>query len=86
MRVQESLAEIYKPWISRISKRLARGEELRADFEELLDEFYDRMLQALNSGDPKIITNPQNTSRFRISQTVLSINRYGIYRNPITFR
>jgi hypothetical protein len=86
MRVQESLAEIHKPWISRISKSLARGEELRADFEELLDEFSNRMLQALNSGDPKIITNPQNTSRFRISQTVLSINRYGISRNPITIR
>lgn len=52
MRVQEALAEIYKPWISRISKSLARGEELRADFEQLLDEFYNCMLQAINSGDP----------------------------------
>jgi len=52
MRVQESLAEIHKSWISRISKSLARGEELRSDFEQLLDEFYNRMLQALNSGDP----------------------------------
>jgi signal transduction histidine kinase len=52
MKVQESLAEIYRPWISRISKSLARGEELRADFEQLLDEFYNRIVQALNSGDP----------------------------------
>jgi signal transduction histidine kinase len=52
MSAQESLAEIYKPWVTRISKSLARGEELRVDFEKLLDEFYNRMVQALNSGDP----------------------------------
>ena len=52
MKAQESLAVIYKPWLSRTARSLARGEELRADFEELLAEFYDRVLQALNSGDP----------------------------------
>jgi len=52
MRTQESLAEIYKPWVARISKSLARGEELRADFSQLLDDFYSHMAQALNSGDP----------------------------------
>ena len=50
MRVQESLAEIYKPWITRISKSLARGEELRADFEQLLDEFYNSHVASVEFG------------------------------------
>ncbi len=71
MRVQESLAEIYKPWISRISKSLARGEELRADFETLLDEFYNRMLQALNSGDPNWMDSLLDTWASARTQTEL---------------
>jgi signal transduction histidine kinase len=52
MRVVESLEQIYRPWLLRVTRQLARGEELREHFEELLSQFYNRLHQAVETGDP----------------------------------
>lgn len=52
MRVVEALELIYRPWLFRVSRRLARGEELRESFEGLLSQFYNRLQQAVETGDP----------------------------------
>jgi signal transduction histidine kinase len=53
MVVMEALQKIRPIWISRISNRLARGEGIRQSFQAQLNEFYDRLYQAVESGDPK---------------------------------
>ena len=52
MSVVDSLQQIHRPWLMRISRHLARGEELRADALELLEQFYNRLQQAVETGDP----------------------------------
>jgi signal transduction histidine kinase len=52
MRVVESLESIYRPWLFRVTRQLARGEELREYFEGLLGQFYNRLHQAVETGDP----------------------------------
>jgi len=51
MTVQELLRKIRTPWIERVSKDLARGEGVRAGFEEQLVRFYDLLEQSVVSGD-----------------------------------
>jgi signal transduction histidine kinase len=52
MRVVESLDTIYRPWLFRVTRQLARGEELREYFEGLLGQFFNRLRQAVETGDP----------------------------------
>lgn len=52
MRVIESLQQIHRPWLMRISRHLARGEELRKDVQVLLEQFFNRAQQAVETGDP----------------------------------
>lgn len=52
MRVVDSLELIYRPWLFRVTRQLARGEELREHFEGLLSQFYNRLHQAVETGDP----------------------------------
>jgi signal transduction histidine kinase len=51
MTVQELLHKIRTPWIERVSRELARGEGIRAGFEEQLSRFYDLLEQSVISGD-----------------------------------
>jgi len=51
MTVQELLRKIRSPWIARVSQDLARGEGVRAGFEEQLSRFYDLLEQSVISGD-----------------------------------
>jgi signal transduction histidine kinase len=51
MKVSQSLESIYRPWQLRLVRILAHGEELREQFEALLKNFYDRMYQAVETGD-----------------------------------
>ncbi|MEW6401078.1 MAG: HAMP domain-containing sensor histidine kinase [Chloroflexota bacterium] len=51
MTVQELLGKIRNPWIERVSREMARGEGVRAGFEEQLVRFYDLLEQAVISGD-----------------------------------
>ena len=50
--VQKSLAKIRPAWISRVGQEMARGMEIRADFEEQLARFYDLLVQSVTTGDP----------------------------------
>ncbi len=51
MKVQEALEKIQRPWLSRISRSLAQGEEVREDFESLLRKFFQLLIQSVNTGN-----------------------------------
>ncbi len=50
--VQKSLEKIRPAWITRVGQEMARGMEIRADFEEQLQRFFDLLVQSVTSGDP----------------------------------
>jgi len=50
--LQKILTKIRPVWISRVGQELARGMEVRADFEEQLSRFFDLLKQSITSGDP----------------------------------
>ena len=50
--VQKVLAKIRPVWVSRVSQEMARGMEVRADFEEQLGRFFDLLQQSVTTGDP----------------------------------
>jgi signal transduction histidine kinase len=50
--VQKSLEKIRPAWISRIGQEMARGMEVRADFEEQLERFFELLVQSVTTGDP----------------------------------
>ena len=52
MGIIDSLKQIRSTWLTRISHHMARGEGVRAGFLEELNQFYDLLLQAIESGDP----------------------------------
>lgn len=52
MRKTDALDLIYRPWALRAGRLLARGEDLRESFSLILEEFYNRLRQAIETGDP----------------------------------
>ncbi len=52
MGVIDLLAQIRPAWLSRVSRSLARGESIRENLMLQLDQFYDRLSQAAETGDP----------------------------------
>jgi signal transduction histidine kinase len=48
----DSLKQIRSIWLTKISHRMARGEGVRESFLSELNQFYDLLLQAIESGDP----------------------------------
>ena len=52
MLILDSLTSIRGIWISRVSRRLARGEGIRESFQEQLEIFYDQLIQCVASGNP----------------------------------
>jgi signal transduction histidine kinase len=50
--IRKVLVKIRPAWISRVSQDMARGMEIRADFEEQLGRFFDLLEQSVTSGDP----------------------------------
>ncbi len=50
--IQKVLAKIRPVWIARVGHELARGMEVRLDFEEQLGRFFDLLEQSITSGDP----------------------------------
>jgi signal transduction histidine kinase len=52
MSVQQSLTRIRSAWLTRATNRMARGAGVRADFQEQLNQFYDLLVQAVESGNP----------------------------------
>ena len=50
--IQKVLAKIRPIWIGRVGQELARGMEVRADFEEQLERFFELLVQSITTGDP----------------------------------
>lgn len=50
--IQKVLLTIRSVWISRVGQDMARGMEIRADFEAQLERFFDLLEQAVTTGDP----------------------------------
>jgi signal transduction histidine kinase len=50
--IQKVLAKVRPAWITRVGQELARGMEVRADFEEQLARFFDLLQQSITTGDP----------------------------------
>ncbi len=50
--IQKVLAKIRPVWIARVGQELARGMEVRADFEDQLARFFDLLEQSITTGDP----------------------------------
>ena len=55
--IQKILAKIRPVWISRVGQELARGMEIRADFEDQLARFFDLLQQSITTGDPAWMAN-----------------------------
>jgi signal transduction histidine kinase len=49
--VPKVLAKIRPVWIARVGQELARGLEVRADFEAQLERFFDLLVQSITTGD-----------------------------------
>jgi signal transduction histidine kinase len=52
MSAQELLAKIRSGWIHRVAHTMARGEDVRANFEKELEQFFALLEQAVATGDP----------------------------------
>ncbi|MFZ5909563.1 MAG: sensor histidine kinase [Chloroflexota bacterium] len=52
MNAQELLARIRPAWTYRVAHSIARGADVRADFQTQLDQFFTHMQQAVATGDP----------------------------------
>lgn len=50
--IQKVLAKVRPAWITRVSQELARGMEVRADFEDQLARFFELLEQSITTGDP----------------------------------
>jgi signal transduction histidine kinase len=50
--LQKVLAKIRPVWVTRVAQELARGMEVRANFEEQLRRFFDLLEQSITTGDP----------------------------------
>jgi signal transduction histidine kinase len=50
--IQTVLAKIRPVWIARVGQEMARGMEVRADFEGQLSRFCDLLEQSITTGDP----------------------------------
>jgi len=52
MSAQELLAKIRSSWLRRVAYTMARGEDVRANFEKELERFFFLMEQAVATGNP----------------------------------
>jgi signal transduction histidine kinase len=50
--VQKILAKIRPVWVTRVAHEMARGMEVRTDFEQQLGRFFDLLEQSITTGDP----------------------------------
>jgi len=51
MSVVAALQSIRSQWITKVARRLARGEGVRASFRQQLDRFYDMLIHTVETGD-----------------------------------
>ncbi len=50
--IQTVLAKIRPAWISRVGQEMARGVEIRTNFEQQLERFFELLEQSITTGDP----------------------------------
>src|ERR1043165_398437 len=50
--IQKVLVKIRPVWIARVGQEMARGMEVRTDFEGQLSRFFDLLEQSITTGDP----------------------------------
>ncbi|HXF86655.1 MAG TPA: HAMP domain-containing sensor histidine kinase [Anaerolineales bacterium] len=50
--IQKLLAKIRSAWVIRVGEEMARGMEVRSDFEAQLERFFDLLEQSITTGDP----------------------------------
>jgi signal transduction histidine kinase len=50
--IQKVLAKIRPVWVTRVAQEMARGMEVRADFQDQLRRFFDLLEQSITTGDP----------------------------------
>ena len=52
MSAQALLEKIRSNWLHRVAHNMARGEDVRANFEKELEQFFSLLEQAVSTGDP----------------------------------
>jgi len=52
MSAQDLLTKIRSNWLHRVAHSIARGEDVRANFEKELEQFFSLLEQAVATGDP----------------------------------
>lgn len=52
MNISDILVEIRPAWLRRVSNSMARGADVRENFQAQLERFYDLLTQAVITGDP----------------------------------
>ncbi len=52
MGAHELLLKIRSSWMHRVAHQIARGEDVRANFEKELEQFFSLLEQAVTTGDP----------------------------------
>lgn len=75
MKTQDLLEKIYKPWINRVLRSLARGDELRESFEIMLGEFFERLKTSAVTGDPHWMDDLLREWVFSRTQTDLEAHK-----------
>ncbi len=73
MSVLALLDEIRDAWIARVSQQLARGAGVRESFVVQLNQFYDGLKQAIESGDPAWLEPVLNNWLLSQTETELAI-------------
>jgi signal transduction histidine kinase len=56
MQIIDYLNQIRSIWLSKTVERLAQGEGIRENFIGQLNSFYDLLIQAVEKGDPEVLT------------------------------
>ncbi len=79
MNVAALLAQIRSTWMSHISHQLARGAGVRESFLPQLNQFYDALVQSVESGDPAWMDPILKDWAQARTQTELSVHEASLY-------
>ena len=78
MSVQGSLNQIRDPWLHRITHSMARGADLRANFENELEQFFSLLEQAVVTGDPAWLDSILFEWATSATQSDLELGKYNV--------
>jgi signal transduction histidine kinase len=72
MNLANSLKEIRTRWISRVADSMAHGADIRNNFQEQLERFYDLLIRAVETGSPACMDPILNEWAASLTQSELS--------------